>query len=193
MLFALVRGVFSTPYFQPGHPKVKNFNDRFNTADTYYAAASELLEQAAEDKVSEKELSAVRKQALAYLDISLRHRARDAYTWQLKAQQEMALNDPEAALLSWQTSNRLAPNNTALTGPRLRVAARLWRQLPPADQQEMYRQIRAGWEVQYGIHGVVQVSLKSPKRQRIVKTAIKDLPGALDTFRHRLKLLRPRK
>lgn len=186
MAYALAGGVFSTPYFQSGHPRARDFNDRFNTADTYYTTARDMLNQAIADRVSRTELIAIRRQALEYLNIALQHRAQDAYTWQLKAQQEMALNDLDAALKSWRISNRYAPNDIALTGMRLRVAARIWKKLSPADKAEMHRQIRTGWEIGYGIPNILRASRRSPKRQRIVRTAIKNIPGALDKFRAHL-------
>lgn len=188
MVFALVGGVFSTPYFQSGHPRARDFNDRFSTADTYYTAARDMLNQAISDRVPPAELITVRKQALEYLNIALQHRTQDAYTWQLKAQQEVALNDLDAALESWRISNRFAPNDTALTGLRLRVAARLWKQMTPADQAEMHRQIRTSWKIGHGIPNIVSISVKSRKRQRIVRTAIQDIPGARDEFRDRLAI-----
>lgn len=189
MIYALAGGLFSTPYFQSGHPRARDFNDRFNTADTYYTTARDMLEQAITDRVPPAELITVRKQALEYLNIALQHRSQDAYTWQLKAQQEMALNDLDTALESWRISNRYAPNDIALTGVRLRVAARIWKKLSPADRTEMHRQIRTGWEIGYGIPNILRTSLRSPKRQRIVRAAIKDIPGAREEFRHKLDIL----
>lgn len=193
MVFSLVEGVFSTPYFQSGHPRATDFNDRFSTANTYYAAARDLVNGIAEGKVPSSEQQETRRQAITYLETSLQHRPRNAYAWHLKASQELALGHLDAAVRSWRTSNRLALYDVSLTVPRLQIATRLWRQLTPDDHQQMYKQIRAAWQIRRGHTQLVIASLESSKRRRIIRTALKDMPDALSDYRTQVQDYRKRR